>query len=73
MLASECTVFCETVWLAAVEIAAIPTTDCPAFTPKLAFAFPLVVERLRTVLPVMVFTPAEVKMPRICPVLLPPA
>ena len=37
------------------------------------FAFWLVVERLRTVLAVMVFTPEVVTMPRVCPAVAVPA
>ncbi len=47
----------------------MPSTDCEALVKgTLPFGLALVVERLRTVLPVMVFTPAEVTMPRIWPV-----
>ena len=41
----------------------MPITDCE--DERSTFWF--VVERLRTVLPVIAFTPAEVAIPRICP------
>ena len=63
VLAREWTVFCETVCPAVAEDCAMPNTDCEAEV----FMFALVVERSRTVLPVMVLTPEVVTMPRICP------
>ena len=64
------TVFWETVWpLVVVDAWAMPKTDCDVPLPL----FWLAVDRLRTVLPVIVLAPLVVTIPRIWPAELVPA
>ena len=69
LLERVCTRFSEMVWSLSREDWLIPSTDVEE--KRLALA--LVVERLRTVLPVRVLCPSEVTIPQICPPMAVPA